>query len=42
MCRATNGVPVITKIDFTSPAAMLRATTSDGAPIAVPVTGPTM
>ena len=39
---ATSGVSVITRIDFTSPAATLRAITSLEAPSAVPVTGPTM
>ena len=32
----------MTSIDLTRPAAMLRATTSEVAPMAVPVTGPTM
>ena len=38
----TSGVPIITSTDFVSPAATLNATTSEPAPRAVPVTGPTM
>ena len=40
-CFANKGVKVITKIDFTKPAAMLNAITSLLAPIAEPLTGPT-
>jgi len=36
------GVPTITIIDLVSPAATLRAITSDPAERAVPVTGPTI
>ena len=39
---ATNGVPIITTIDLTRPAAMLNAITDESAPNAEPVTGPTM
>jgi hypothetical protein len=37
-----NGVPAITRTDLISPAATLSAMTSEEAPSAVPVTGPTM
>ena len=42
MKRATNGVQIITPMDFTRPTATLREMTSDPAPRAEPVTGPTM
>ena len=38
---ATKGVVTITNMDFIKPAAMLRATTSEEAFRALPVTGPT-
>ena len=38
---AKSGVPIITKIDLTKPAAILNAITSELAPNALPVTGPT-
>ncbi len=38
---ATNGVIIITSTDFTTPAAMEIAITSEEAPRAAPVTGPT-
>lgn len=41
MYGAIKGVPMVTKIDFTTPAAMLIAMISELAPRAVPVTGPT-
>jgi len=40
--RAATGVPTITMIALTSPVAMLKAITSGVAPMAAPVTGPTM
>ena len=42
MKLAATGVPTITMIALTSPVAMLSAITSELAPIAAPVTGPTM
>ena len=42
MYLATKGVPIATKITLTTPAAMLNAMTSELAPSAVPVTGPTI
>ena len=39
---ATNGVAIITRIALTRPAAIDSAMTSELAPIAAPVTGPTM
>ncbi len=39
---ATKGVATITRIALTRPAAMDSAITSELAPIAAPVTGPTM
>ncbi|MOA10974.1 hypothetical protein D3C78_1308860 [compost metagenome] len=39
---ATKGVAIITRIAFTRPAAMDSAITSELAPMAAPVTGPTM
>lgn len=39
---ATNGVTTITRIALTNPAAIDSAITSELAPIAAPVTGPTM
>ena len=42
MKRATSGVPIMTRIDFTSPAATLRVIIASEAPMASPVTGPTM
>ena len=39
---AAMGVPTITMIAFTRPVAMLSAITSGLAPMAAPVTGPTM
>ena len=39
---ATSGVPIITSTAFSSPAATDRAMTSELAPKAVPVTGPTI
>ena len=41
MYLAKSGVPIITKIDLTKPAAILNAITSELAPNALPVTGPT-
>ena len=38
---ATNGVTTMTRTDFTTPAAMEMAMTSEDAPRAAPVTGPT-
>ena len=38
---ATKGVTTMTSTDFTTPAAMLMAITSEEAPRAAPVTGPT-
>ena len=42
MYFATKGVPIITKIDLTKPAATLNVITVSEAPIASPVTGPTI
>ncbi|MOA43746.1 hypothetical protein D3C78_1659280 [compost metagenome] len=39
---ATKGVTTITRMAFTRPAAMDSAMTSELAPMAAPVTGPTM
>jgi hypothetical protein len=39
---AANGVPTITIIALINPVAILRAITSELAPMAAPVTGPTM
>ena len=40
--RAATGVPTITRIALINPVAIDSAITSDVAPIAAPVTGPTM
>ena len=42
MKGATKGVATITRMAFTRPAAMDSAITSELAPMAAPVTGPTM
>ena len=42
MYFATHGVAIVTLIDLTTPVAMLRAMTSELAPMAEPVTGPTI
>ena len=42
MYGATNGVATMTRIALINPAAMDKAITSEVAPIAAPVTGPTM
>ena len=40
--RASTGVKIMTKMDLMTPVAMLSAMTSEVAPMAAPVTGPTM
>jgi hypothetical protein len=42
MKRAAMGVVIITKIALITPVAILKAMTSELAPMAAPVTGPTM
>jgi hypothetical protein len=42
MKRAAMGVVIITKIALITPVAILRAMTSELAPMAAPVTGPTI